>query len=175
MGSKVSRSSGIAMTRSSRPSVLTVVEPPLVLPEVPPWLVVLVFAPIIGSLLYLFFSHPYLSRRRMLLHMDIRARSAKYYACKDDCADVLGDRLRSSKFIYEAAGAAPYKYSDVKYLPSGEAFFEQLKQELEKARKHIFMEYFIIDRGKMWYSVLDVLRRKVKEGVEVRVMYDDRD
>ena len=92
------------------------------------WLVVLVFAPIIGSLLYLFFSHPYLSRRRMLLHMDIRARSAKYYACKDDCADVLGDRLRSSKFIYEAAGAAPYKYSDVKYLPSGEAFFEQLKQ-----------------------------------------------
>ncbi len=137
------------------------------------WLVVLVFAPIIGSLLYLFFSHPYLSRRRMLLHMDIRARSAKYYACKDDCADVLGDRLRSSKFIYEAAGAAPYKYSDVKYLPSGEAFFEQLKQELEKARKHIFMEYFIIERGKMWDEIESILVRKVSEGVVVKVMYDD--
>ena len=45
MGSKVSRSSGMQMTRSSRPSVLTVVEPPLVLPEVPPWLVVLVSPP----------------------------------------------------------------------------------------------------------------------------------
>lgn len=137
------------------------------------WLVVLVFAPIIGSLLYLFFSHPYLSRRRMLLHMDIRARSAKYYVSKDDCADVLGDRLRSSRFIYEAAGAAPYKYSDVKYLPSGEAFFEQLKQELEKARKHIFMEYFIIERGKMWDEIESILVRKVSEGVVVKVMYDD--
>ena len=45
-------------------------------------------------------------------------------------------------------------------------------KELEKAEKYIFMEYFIVEEGYMWGRILDVLTRKVKEGVEVRVMYD---
>lgn len=137
------------------------------------WLVVLVFAPIIGSLLYLFFSHTYLPRAKALLHMDIRARSAKYYVGKDDCADSLGDYARCSRFINETAGAPPHRYSDVKYLPSGEAFWEELKTQLEKAEKYIFMEYFIIERGVMWDEIEHILERKVAEGVTVKVMYDD--
>lgn len=137
------------------------------------WLVVLVFAPIIGSLLYLFFSHTYLPRSKTVLHMDIRARSAKYYLSKDDCSDVLGEYTRCSRFIYDAAGAPPHRYSDVKYLPSGESFWITLKEELEKAEKYIFMEYFIIEPGKMWDDVEHILERKVAQGVTVKVMYDD--
>jgi cardiolipin synthase len=48
-----------------------------------------------------------------------------------------------------------------------------LLEELEEAQKYIFMEYFIIDEGEMWNQILEVLERKAKEGVEVRVMYDD--
>ena len=45
-------------------------------------------------------------------------------------------------------------------------------EELEKAKKFIFLEYFIIEEGYMWGRILDILTRKADEGVEVRVMYD---
>ena len=62
--------------------------------------------------------------------------------------------------------------TDVTYFSCGEEKFESLLNELRKAEKFIFMEYFILDEGYMWGSVLKILADKVKEGVEVRVMYD---
>lgn len=59
------------------------------------------------------------------------------------------------------------------YFPSGEAFFTDLLAQLKKAQKYIFMEYFIVENGKMFDLILEVLRQKVAEGVEVRLMYDD--
>ena len=46
-------------------------------------------------------------------------------------------------------------------------------EELKKAKHYIFIEYFIIEEGFMWDSVLDILIKKVREGVDVRVIYDD--
>ena len=46
-------------------------------------------------------------------------------------------------------------------------------KELKKAEKFIFFEYFIVKHGKMWDTILEILTQKVKDGVEVRVMYDD--
>lgn len=60
----------------------------------------------------------------------------------------------------------------VTYYPFGENKWEAMLEELEKAEKFIFMEYFIIDEGKMWGSILHILAEKAKQGVEVRVMYD---
>ena len=65
-----------------------------------------------------------------------------------------------------------YDQTEVSYFPSGEAKFKAMLEEMEKAEKFIFMEYFIVEEGYMWGRILDVLTRKVKEGVEVRVMYD---
>ena len=47
-----------------------------------------------------------------------------------------------------------------------------MKIQLEKAEKFIFLEYFILEPGVMWDAILEILERKVKEGVEVRLMYD---
>lgn len=58
------------------------------------------------------------------------------------------------------------------YYPTGEATIAAIKEELKKARKYIFLEFFIIDHGEVWDSILEILEEKVKEGVEVRVMYD---
>ena len=55
----------------------------------------------------------------------------------------------------------------------GEVKFERMVQELKKAKRYIFMEYFIIQEGTMWNTILDVLEEKAKEGVDVRVIYDD--
>lgn len=65
-----------------------------------------------------------------------------------------------------------YENTNVTYFPSGEAKFEALLVELERAEKFIFLEYFIIDEGYMWGRVLSILKRKAAEGVDVRVMYD---
>lgn len=65
-----------------------------------------------------------------------------------------------------------YENTSVKYFPSGEAKFEALLEELGKAEKFIFLEYFILDEGYMWGRVLTVLAEKAKQGVDVRVMYD---
>lgn len=65
-----------------------------------------------------------------------------------------------------------YDKTDVRFFPLGEDKFEAMLEELKKAEKFIFMEYFIIDEGYMWGSILKVLADKAKEGVDVRVMYD---
>ena len=68
-----------------------------------------------------------------------------------------------------------YRNEGVRYFPSGETKFEELIYQLKQAQKFIFLEYFIISEGYMWDSVLAILRHKVQEGVEVRVMYDGTD
>ena len=71
------------------------------------------------------------------------------------------------------AGCFPvYDKTQVRYFPVGEKKFEAMLYELEKAEKYIFLEYFIVEEGYMWGRILDILTRKVKEGVEVRMMYD---
>lgn len=77
-----------------------------------------------------------------------------------------------SKYLSHTGCFPVYDKTEVTYFPLGEKKFEAMLRELEKAEKYIFMEYFIIEEGYMWGRILDVLTRKVKEGVEVRVIYD---
>ena len=59
------------------------------------------------------------------------------------------------------------------YLNLGERKFERLIEELKKAEHYIFLEYFIIEEGMMWNTILDILKEKASKGVDVRVIYDD--
>ena len=77
-----------------------------------------------------------------------------------------------SKYLGHTGCFPVYDKTEVTYFPLGEKKFEAMLRELEKAEKYIFMEYFIVEEGYMWGRILDVLTRKVKEGVEVRVIYD---
>lgn len=63
--------------------------------------------------------------------------------------------------------------NEIKYYDYGEKFYPDLLKELKKAEKFIFMEYFIIRRGEMWDGILEILKEKAAQEVEVRVMYDD--
>ncbi len=65
-----------------------------------------------------------------------------------------------------------FAHTRVTFFPLGEDKFRAMLEQLEKAEKFIFMEYFIIEEGYMWGRILDVLTRKAKEGVEIRVLYD---
>ena len=77
-----------------------------------------------------------------------------------------------SKYLNNTGCFPVYDKTIVTYFPLGEDKLVAMLAELEKAEKYIFMEYFIVEEGYMWGRILDVLTRKAKEGVEVRVMYD---
>ena len=85
----------------------------------------------------------------------------------------LGRFYGQFEYIYSATGNKTYSNTKVKYLRQGEIFCAELLEELNRAQKYIFMEYFIIEQGKMWNTILHILKNKVKQGVEVRLMYDD--
>ncbi|MBD5403617.1 MAG: cardiolipin synthase [Treponema sp.] len=76
-------------------------------------------------------------------------------------------------FYLEKCGFPVYENCEITYLSPGEKFFESLIPELQKAKKYIFMEYFIIEGGKMWGAIYEVLKEKVANGVCVRVLFDD--
>ena len=65
-----------------------------------------------------------------------------------------------------------YDNTSSRFFPIGEDMFEAILEELEKAQKFIFLEFFIIEEGYMWGSILKILDEKAKAGVDVRVMYD---
>ena len=76
------------------------------------------------------------------------------------------------KYLNRSGCFPVYDRTEATYFPLGENMFDALLTELEKAEKFIFMEFFIIDEGYMWGSILKILEEKAKNGVDVRVMYD---
>ena len=66
----------------------------------------------------------------------------------------------------------PYSKTRVDYYPNGESFEESLLKELENAKHFIFIEFFIISADESWLKIVEILKEKVKQGVEVRVLYD---
>ena len=71
------------------------------------------------------------------------------------------------------SGFPVYQNTAVTYFNSGEEFFPVFLEELKKAKKFIFLEYYIIGTGYLWDRTLEVLKQKVSEGVEVKIIYDD--
>ena len=66
-----------------------------------------------------------------------------------------------------------FKEENQKYYPLGEDLCKDLIEDLKNARRFIFMEYFIIEEGKLWNEILEVLKEKSSQGIEVRIVYDD--
>ena len=78
-----------------------------------------------------------------------------------------------ANYLSETSKLPVYKNKECNYYSTGESFFEMLISELKKAKKYIFMEYFIIEEGHFWNSILEILKEKAAAGVEVKVVYDD--
>ena len=66
-----------------------------------------------------------------------------------------------------------YRNTESRYFPTGKEMYETLLRDLAKAERYIFMEYFIIEDGVMWDSILEILKERAEHGVDVRLIYDD--
>ena len=141
------------------------------------WIIPILLFPIFGGLFYFFFRGKRLSKREKQKLKSLEEKANKALTPKKSNLNEIINLSQSaavqSRYIEDNAHYPLYKNTMGEYLPIGEAKFEKLKEELKKAKYFIFMEYFIIQEGVMWNSILDILLEKVKEGVDVRIIYDD--
>ncbi len=140
------------------------------------WVILLLLVPAFGTLMYLYFRFQPASHSLKKKLKKINIKSERYL--KQD-KRMLGELYLQNKniaslanFVYESNDLPIYRNTEVTYFRSGEEKYKALIEKLEEAQDFIFMEYFIIGRGKVWDSILRILEKKVQQGVEVRVMYD---
>lgn len=140
------------------------------------WMVPIAAIPVFGTLFYLFVELQIVGK---LANKRLRANIENTETYLAQSPKVMEDLSRISRrnanlayYIKNSGHYPAYKNTNVQYFPLGETMFKEMKKELEGAKRFIFMEFFILERGEMWDAILEILERKAKEGVEVRFMYD---
>ena len=141
------------------------------------WIIPIMLFPIFGLFLYLLFGGNQLNKRQKEKMKNIYYKQLKY----KDNHNIVMNELRYEnlsaynqvKYISDYSLSNVCKHTKTTYLSNGKIYFDRLLSAIKMAKKYIFLEYFIIGQGKMWNTILEVLKQKVREGVEVRVIYDD--
>lgn len=140
------------------------------------WAVVILALPVFGVFLYAFVGQSKVPKKMHRKFSEINARFEQYKADDEGILDELQDNedIRSQcYYLSKYSGYGAYKNTDVKYFPQTDGAFEAMLDALSKAEKYIFMEYFAFEDAEAFVKIEDILERKVKEGVEVRMIYDD--
>ena len=83
------------------------------------------------------------------------------------------DAACMAHYLEQTVHCPVYGNTATKYYPLGDDCYDDILNALQSAEKYIFIEYFIIEEGKLWNSVLDILKEKARQGIGVRVIYDD--
>lgn len=143
------------------------------------WIMFIMLVPVFGCAMYLLFGNKKSSRkeaRRMKAYSEKMAEHSidSYPECVRDLSGVLSpEDARLSSYVSGLSESRVFGKTSCRYFSLGEKCFPAMVEELEKAQSFIFMEYFIYEKGVFWDTILEILRRKASEGVDVRVMYDD--
>lgn len=141
------------------------------------WVFVILLFPVFGGLLYLLVTFQGTTRifSRKAARTEAKAKQMLPFpgTAAEKVVEELPDQAAQVHYLQNYAGFPVYADSETVYLSPGEEKFQVLLRELSQAEHYIFLEYFIIQEGLMWNSVLDILQQKAKQGVKVRVLYDD--
>ena len=140
------------------------------------WVMLVLFVPVVGVILYLLWNGARQSKR---LDLKKLPRPEEPLAQQEQAKSEL-ERLRQAMPCWYPAAAgldrkgfSVYRNTAVKYLPTGEAYLNTMLDDLEHAERFIFLEYFIVAEGEIWDRLSDILCRKSGQGVEVKLIFDD--
>ena len=148
-----------------------------------PWIILMLASPILGVGLYLIvgLNVPTIRMRRRYERIDAallpKLTEGKYgeQAKKNIEALRMTDPhlANIADYLTRKSGYPPYRNTDVVYYKDASEGIEAQKEEMRKAKSFIFLEYHAIEAGESWYELEEILKEKVRQGVEVRVFYDD--
>ena len=140
------------------------------------WLIV-TFVPVFGPLLYLMFGERRLSKKELKQLQELNS-----IAFHENNGRQLHLQLQETDksaygiinaLLHMDSNAEVYDQTDSQFFASGEEMWQQMLKDLKRAEKFIFLEYYIVEEGLMWDSMLEILEEKADQGVEVKMLYDD--
>ncbi len=141
------------------------------------WIIVIMAFPLFGGIFYLSWGNTPLNRARKLYRqesaMPLRIENKDAPSVAHALAELRPDHAGIVRYIERTCGLSAWDGSQAAYFRSGEEKLASMLTELPKAERFIFLEYFILEEGEMWNSILDILVAKAAQGVDVRVLYDD--
>lgn len=140
------------------------------------WVVIVGFIPIIGLLAYLLFGQDQrrlhrISRRfyRRLMQHPLQLRLPQQQA---DNAELLGHWQHLTKMLETTNGAPLLAAESLEIFTAGRPMYECLLADIQSARRHIHVQAYIFEDGKLFESLLQALIARRKDGVDVRIIYD---
>ena len=140
-----------------------------------PWLLFVLILPVAGFMLYFIFYSRKLQKKYTKRLDELRLAGANkddtkaFSSLKDKDAIAYGQ----ARMLCNISDSHIFENSSTQYFSLGEDMHKSMLKDLKEAKRFIFLEFFIIEEGKFWDSILDILKEKVKCGVDVRVLYDD--
>lgn len=145
------------------------------------WALLILSFPIFGGLFYLIAGDNKMRKKMYRIAKNVSKEVVKEYQNAYQQNETIKQKLlkedktmyRQSNYISAVTNMPIHQNTSTEFLPLGEVFYERLIEKLENAKHFIFLEFFILTEGKMLNTIVEILAKKVKEGVDVRVMYDD--
>lgn len=140
------------------------------------WMLPIAVFPIFGALFYVYITAQ-LGTRVLQKRLQVLSEyTGKYIVQKQEVREkLIAEDVyvgNFAKYMLDYDNSPVYGNTKITYYPLGDDQFLDILEELRKAEKFIFLEFFIVEEGYMWNAVLDILKEKAKTGVEVRFMYD---
>ncbi|MBO4926996.1 MAG: cardiolipin synthase [Clostridiales bacterium] len=141
------------------------------------WVFLILMFPVFGGVLYVFLNFQ-MSTDYYIRSLDEVVTSTKHkLVCKEEVKEQMQKEfpafLKGAEYLERVQHFPVYQHTKTQYLSPGEAFWPVLLEKLRSAEKYIFMEYFTIGEGEFWNSILEILKEKARNGVIVRILYDD--
>ena len=139
------------------------------------WLIPVLIMPFFGIVLFFLFKKNFFGTqfsRRLKKIKDYSRPFLSDIETEKKALEIYPKVKDISNYLKNSAGFSTFTNSETKYFSCGEDFFPVMLEDLKKAEKFIFVEYFVIEESFMWSKVFEILVEKAKSGIEVFVLYD---
>lgn len=138
------------------------------------WLLIILTMPLVGALLYLFFGNKRTAKPLKKRLQGVESSGDPHPLPVGETPFAGEKRMEQTiRWLERKTGYPLCKARPVRYYPLGDDMFPDMLRDMKSAKRSIYIEYFIIEPGQMWDAMLAVLEDKLRQGVDVRVMYDD--
>ncbi len=140
------------------------------------WLLVILGMPVFGTILYFFFGNKRTARPIQKKLAQGGALLPKAEGDSEAFRELREENPRLAQtfaYVHEKTGFPLERCREAEYYPLGEQMFARMLEDLKTAKRFIFAEYFIVERGEMWDAMSKIMVEKAAHGVDVRFMYDD--
>lgn len=138
------------------------------------WLLIILTMPLVGALLYLFFGNKRTAKPLKKRLQGVESSGDPHPLPVGETPFAGEKRMEQTiRWLERKTGYPLCKAQPVRYYPLGDDMFPDMLRDMKSAKRSIYIEYFIIEPGQMWDAMMEVLEDKLRQGVDVRVMYDD--